>query len=164
MKTLKKRKRERKTDYGKRIKLLKSEKPRLIFRKTNRHIIAQYSLSKEAEDRVLLTINSKELIKYGWPKDRENSLKSLPASYLIGLLIGKKIQHKKLDKPILDIGMNRAIHKTKIYAFVKGLADSGISLADKKEIFPEEDRIQGKHLKEKIPFLEIKSKIEKDIK
>ena len=36
MKTLKRRKLEGRTDYGKRLKLLKSNSPRLVFRKTKR--------------------------------------------------------------------------------------------------------------------------------
>jgi large subunit ribosomal protein L18 len=161
MKTLKRRRKENKTDYGKRIKLLESEKPRIIFRKTNRYIISQYVISKESKDRILLTINSKELLKYGWPKENKGSLKSISAAYFTGSLIGKKILQKKLEKPIIDVGMNRAIHKTKIYAFIKGLIDSGLEIKHTKEIFPEDNRIQGKHLKKQIPFSEIKSKIGK---
>ena len=41
MKVSKRRRIEAKTDYAKRIKLLKSEKPRLVFRRTNKYIIAQ---------------------------------------------------------------------------------------------------------------------------
>lgn len=161
MKTLKKRRKENRTDYGKRVKLLESEKPRIVFRKTNKYIISQYVISKEARDKILLTVNSKELLKYGWPKESKGSLKSISASYLTGSLIGKKILQKKLEEPIIDLGMNRAIHKTKIYAFIKGLIDSGLNIKHKKEIFPEETRIQGKHLKKQIPFSEIKSKINK---
>jgi len=161
MKTLKRRRKENKTDYGKRIKLLEGEKPRMIFRKTNKHIISQYVISKEAQDRVLLAVNSKELLKYGWPKENINSLKSIPAAYLTGFLIGNKILRKKLENPIIDLGMNRKIHKTKIYAFIKGAIDSGLDIKHKKEIFPEENRIQGKHLKKQIPFSEIKLKISK---
>jgi hypothetical protein len=57
--------------------------------------------------------------------------------------------------------MNRVLHKNKIYAFLKGLIDAGIEINCKKEFFPEESRIKGEHLKNKIPFEEIKSKIDK---
>ena len=57
MKTLKRRRRESKTDYGKRIKLLKGNTPRIVFRKTNKHIIAQYISSKEAQDKIEIGIN-----------------------------------------------------------------------------------------------------------
>jgi hypothetical protein len=44
---------------------------------------------------------------------------------------------------------------------LKGLIDAGIKIECKKEFFPEEDRIKGEHLKNKIQFNEIKSKIDK---
>jgi large subunit ribosomal protein L18 len=162
MKILKRRRKERKTDYGKRIKLLKSEKPRIIFRKSNRYIVAQYILSEEAKDKIRLGIISKDLLNYGWPKKFSGSLKSLPASYLTGFLIGKKIKKENLESPIIDIGMNRNLHHTKVYAFLKGLIDSGLEMKHKDKTFPEEDRIKGKNLKNKINFDEIKSKINEE--
>ena len=164
MKTLKRRRKEYKTDYLKRIKLLKSGSPRVVFKKTNKYIIAQYVKSKEAQDKVELGITSKILIKYGWSKEFEGSLKSIPASYLIGLLIGKKILEKKLEKPVVDFGMMRVLHKNRAFAFLKGLKDSGIKVECKEEFFPNEDRIKGKHLKKDFSkmFEEIKSKIQKE--
>ena len=161
MKNLKQRRREYKTDYKKRISLLKGRKPRIVFRRTNRYIIAQYIESKGAKDRVVLTINSKELLKYGWPKNASGSLKSIPANYLTGYLIGKQIILKKLENPIVDFGMLRVLHKTKIYGFLKGLIDSGIKIECDKKYFPEDNKIKGEQLKNKIQFEEIKLKIEK---
>lgn len=161
MKVQKRRRRENKTDYLKRLKLLKGEKPRVVFRKTNRYLIAQYVTSEEAQDKIVVGMDSRELNKYGWPKDAQGSLKSITASYMIGYLIGKKIHKEKLENPILDSGMNISLHKSKIFSFIKGMIDSGIKIQCKKECFPEESRIEGKHLKAKIPFTEIKSKIDK---
>jgi large subunit ribosomal protein L18 len=163
MKIQYRRKRERKTDYGKRIKLLKSGSPRIIFRKTNRYILAQYVVSKEAQDKIELGMTSKNLIKYGWPEEFKGSLKSLPASYLTGLLMGKRINEKKLKSPILDIGMIRSLNKTRAFAFIKGLIDAGIKIECKEKAFPEENRIKGKNLKKDFSkfFEEIKSKIQK---
>lgn len=160
MKTLKKRKAERKTDYGKRIKLLKSRMPRLVFRRSNRYLTAQYIVSEEAKDKIIFGINSKELIKYGWPEKSKN-VKSIPASYLLGFLTGKKIIKEKLKVPVVDVGMMRTLHKARIYAFFSGLGDAGVKIKCKKEFFPPENRIKGEHLKNKIRFTEIKSKIEK---
>lgn len=160
MKVQKRRRRENKTDYLKRLKLLKGDKPRVVFRKTNKYIVAQYIVSEEAQDKILIGIDSRELNKFGWPKSSSGSLKSITASYLTGYLTGKRILKEKLENPILDSGMNRVLHKNKIYAFIKGLIDSGIKISCKKELFPEESRIQGEHLKSKISFQEIKSKIE----
>ncbi len=162
MKTLQKRRKQHKTDYLKRLNLLKSGIPRIVFRKTNKYIISQYVESREAKDKILIGLSSKELLKYGWPKEATGSLKSLPASYLTGYLIGKKILKEKLKQPILDIGMIRALYKNKVYAFLKGLIDSGIEINCKEEAFPEESRIKGEHMKEKIPFDKIKLEIDKE--
>jgi len=160
MRVAKRRRRECKTDYAKRIKLLKSGAPRVVFRKTNRYLLVQYVTSKEAQDKVEFGINSKHLMKYGWPKEARGSLKSIPAAYLTGFLMGKKIIDKKLKTPVIDFGMLRVLHKSKVYAFLKGLIDAGVKIDCKEEAFPKEERIKGQDLKNKIPFNEIKSKIQ----
>ena len=71
MRTLKRRRKERKTDYGIRIKLLKGGFPRLVLRKSNRYLIAQYAVSKEARDNIVTGTTSKILLKHGWPEDME---------------------------------------------------------------------------------------------
>ncbi|MBM3228554.1 50S ribosomal protein L18 [Candidatus Pacearchaeota archaeon] len=158
---IKRRRRERKTDYLKRRNLLKSGVPRIVFRKTNRYIIGQYVISKEAQDFVKEGISSKILLNHFWPKEFENSLKSIPASYLTGLLLGKRIIEKKLKIPIIDAGMIRKISKNRFFAFLKGLKDAGIAIKCEDKFFPEENRIKGKHLKKDFSkiFEEIKSKI-----
>jgi large subunit ribosomal protein L18 len=164
MKTIqKRRRRENITDYLTRLKMLKSGKPRLVFRKTNKYIISQYVISEEAKDKIIFGITSKKLLEYGWPESFKGSLKSIPASYLTGYLMAKKIKEKKLETPIVDFGMLRKLHKSKLFAFLKGIIDGGIEINCKKEAFPEEERIEGKSLKEDFSkqFNEIKSKIEK---
>ncbi len=161
MKVQKRRRRENKTDYLKRLKLLKSEKPRVIFRKTNKYIIAQYSISKEAQDYIKIGVTSKELLKYGWPENAIGSLKSTSAAYLTGYLIGRKILKEKLETPIIDFGMNPSIHKSRAYSFLKGIVDSGLKIKCEEKVFPDEERIKGEHLKHKIEFGKIKSNIEK---
>jgi len=164
MKTLKKRRNENKTDYGKRLMLLKSEKPRVVFRKTNKYVTGQYVTSKETKDHVEIGVNSVQLLNYEWPKEFGGSLKSIPASYLIGLLMGRKILKEKKETPIVDFGMIRSIHKTKVFAFLKGLVDAGVKIKHEEKIFPSEDRISGKHLREDFSktFEKIKSNIMKE--
>lgn len=155
---------ENKTDYKARLKLLNSGRNRIVFRKTARYIIGQYVKSGEAKDYVILGLTSKELLKYGWPQSLQGSLKSIPASYLTGFLLGKKILDKE-EKPeaIFDIGLLRSIPKSRIYSFLKGVADSGINLKYKEEMIPDENRIKGRHLKNSIAenFNKIKENIEK---
>lgn len=162
MKTIQRRRAEGRTDYAKRIKFLKSEAPRLVFRKTNRYILAQYATSNEAQDKVEFGITSKQLMNFGWPKEFEGSLKSVPASYLTGLLMGKEIIKNKLEVPIFDIGMTRAIGKNKAFAFLKGITDAGVEMNADEKVFPKEERLTGKNLKKDFSktFKEIKSKVE----
>ena len=164
MKSLKRRRRENKTDYAKRLKLLESRIPRIVFRKTNKYVIAQLISSEQTQDKIEIGISSKHLMKYGWLKEFQGSLKSIPASYLTGFLMGKKIKKSTVENPIVDLGMNRVLHKTKIFAFLKGLIDSGVEIKHKHDVFPDEEKIQGKNMKKDFSktFNEIKSKIEQE--
>ncbi len=161
MKIIRRRRKENKTNYTKRIKLLKGEKPRIVFRKTNKYFIAQYVLSEEAQDTIKITLSSKKLLDYGWPKELQNSLRSMPAAYLLGFLIAKNITDKK--NVVVDTGMIRIIHKNTFYSFLKGLIDSGMGVSCKDEAFPSNERIEGKHLKKDFSthFKQIKEKIQK---
>ena len=163
MRTLKRRRKESKTDYSKRLKLLKSGLPRIVFRKTNKYLIAQYIISEETKDKVKIGMTSKILTKYGWPNDFKGSLKSIPAAYLMGFLIGKEITKNKKENPIADFGMLRVLPKSKIYAFLKGLVDSEVKIKYKEENFPKDERLFGKHLKKDFSefFNKIKASIEK---
>lgn len=161
-----------KTDYRARIALLKGRKPRVVVRKTNRYIIVQYVTSEDAQDKVLYYVNSKELLNYGWPKEMQGSLKSLPACYLTGKLLAERIKKKEGGKKeskkdieaILDIGLIRNIPKSRVYAALKGLIDGGIDIPCKKESLPEESRIKGSHLKKDVSriFDKIKENIENE--
>jgi len=162
MKTLRRRRKENKTDYKKRTGLLKSHAPRIVFRKSNRYVITQYITSKEAQDSVVFGITSGTLLKHGWPEDMKGSLKSLPASYLTGFYMGRKILEKKLAVPIVDLGMIRNVNKSRAFAFIRGLADSGVKINHEAESFPDEEKIKGKNLKRdfSVYFSKIKSGIE----
>ncbi len=147
MKIQKKRRRENKTDYKQRLGLLKSEKPRVVIRMTNKYAIVQLVESDEARDKVITGISSKDLINNGWDKKFAGSLKSIPACYLTGLLMAKKIRDKDV---ILDIGMARNSAGGRIYALTKGLVDGGVKLNADEKVFPSKERIKGEHLKEDI--------------
>lgn len=146
MKLDKRRRIENKTDYGKRVKLLKGNAPRLVVRKTNRYLILEIIDSKRAQDKVTYFVSSKELLKFGWPKNKEGSLKSLPAAYLSGVLLGKKA--KGLDsKIILDIGLSPNTKGSKLYSVVKGIADSGIKIDFDNKVIPSKERLEGENSK-----------------
>jgi len=150
-KTAYKRKKQGKTDYKNRLGLLKSGLARIVIRKTNKYIIVQYIKSKEARDKIIVGVSSKDLLKNGWAKELEGSLKSVPASYLTGYLAGKKILEKSKDaSAILDLGLQRNITGSRIYSALKGVIDAGVKINCDKKVFPSEDRIAGKHLKENV--------------
>lgn len=163
MRVQKRRRREGKTDYKIRLNLLKGETPRIVFRKSNKYLVSQYVINENAKDKVKFGLNSKILLKYGWPKEFEGSLKSISAAYLLGFLTAKKILKDKIKTPIIDFGMIRVLPKTKPFAYLKGLIDGGLKIKSKEESFPEQDRIIGKNLKKDFSknFQETKSKIEK---
>lgn len=149
MKILPKRRRlEGKTNYVKRRRLLEEGKPRIVIRKSNRYITIQFIESRAAQDAVKFQVVSKKLMEYGWPKDKEGSLKSLGASYLAGLLFGKILIDNKVRKAaILDTGLIRSTPGSKIYSALKGIKESGYEMSFNEEVFPSEERIKNENVK-----------------
>lgn len=138
MKTIRRRKMEGKTDFTSRLASLKSEHKRLVCRKTNRYIIAQIIESHEAQDKILIGIDSKILLSKGWPKEETGRLKSLIAAYLTGFAIGKLALEKKIKRANFDIGMNRSINRSRLYAVLKGALDAGMDIPHDKKALPNE--------------------------
>ena len=157
MKSILKRKRQDKTDYAARINLLKSKLPRLVVRKSNRYITAQIVESKEAKDKTICLINSKELIKEGWT----SSFKNVAAAYLLGILIAEKAKEKGIKAAILDFSRYTSTKESKIYGVVKGARDNGLEISCDEKMLPKENRIYGEHLKD---HEKIKKIIEKKLK
>lgn len=132
MKTLRRRRLEHKTDYKARFGLLKSDMPRLVIRKSNRYIFAQLVVSENAQDKVVINVNSKDLLAHGWPKNMQGSLKGIVASYLTGYLIAKK---SKIPEAILDMGMYRK--GLRVFAALKGAIDAGMKIPHDPEALPD---------------------------
>ena len=57
--------------------------------------------------------------------------------------------------------MIRVLHKSKPYAFIKGLKDAGINIKCKEEFFPEKERIYSEKFKNKIEEIKKKIKLQK---
>jgi len=139
------RRREGKTDYRRRKKLILSGLPRLVARKTNKHIIAQMVEASVEGDKVVASAHSSELRKkYGWL----GSLKSLPAAYLTGLICGYRALEKGVKKAVLDIGLQAPSKGARVFAVLKGCLDAGVEIPHGEEILPDEDRIKGQHISE----------------
>ncbi|MEM2115454.1 MAG: 50S ribosomal protein L18 [Candidatus Woesearchaeota archaeon] len=140
------RRREGKTNYRKRLKLLKSRKIRLVIRKTNTSIISQLVQYKPEGDFVIYGNTSKVLKDYGW----NHSFKCLPAAYLFGLYMGKKIKGLKINDLVIDLGLHPSTKGGRIYAFLKGVIDAGVSLNVDSDMFPAEERLIGMHIDENL--------------
>ncbi len=140
--TVRKRRYEAKTDYKARLHLLKSDKPRVIFRKTNRYLIAQIVTSEIAQDKVVCNASTKDLLNHGWPIKLQGSLKSLPAAYLLGHFLANKT--KAIKSGILDLGLIRHVPKSRVYAFAKGMIDAGFDLPCKNDVLPDEAQMNKK--------------------
>jgi len=136
------RKKSGKTNYKKRLRLLLSEKLRLIIRRSNKNVLGQIVQYHPDGDKVLLTTTSQELTKLGWNYSRKN----LPASYLTGLLLGKKAQEKKVKEAILDLGLQTSIGGGRLYAFLKGVIEGGVQVPHNEKILPSGDRLNGQHI------------------
>jgi len=146
------------TDYRRRLRLLKSRKMRIVVRKSLKKITVQFVEYNPKGDIISVSVLSDELAKtYNW----KYSVSSTPAAYLTGLLAGKKAKDKGITEGILDIGRYRPTKGNKLFAALKGVVDAGIQCPHDEEMLPSEDRILGKHLDDNIAPLsgEIKNKI-----
>ncbi|MEM7818638.1 MAG: 50S ribosomal protein L18 [Candidatus Aenigmatarchaeota archaeon] len=136
------RRKEGKTDYKRRLKLLLSGKPRLVIRKSLKYIRAQLIEFDKKGDKTIASAFSKELKKFGWNYAYDN----LPASYLTGLLVGKRALEKGIKEAVLDIGLNPSTKGSRIYACVKGALDVGLKVKVNERVLPTEERIKGMHI------------------
>lgn len=152
------RKREGKTNYRQRLKLLASKTPRLVVRMSLKNVSVQVIEYDPDGDKILSSAHSRELVKMGWKAYRKNH----PACYLVGLLCGIRAKGK-IKKAILDTGMKSSVHGNIIYAAMKGFLDAGVQVPHDAKVLPPADRITGKHTKTANPkmFEEVKEKIMK---
>ncbi len=140
------RRREKKTNYRKRLALLKSGKIRVVIRRSVKNIRIQFVEWNGKGDETLSQTFSKELKKYGW----DHYCGNVPASYLTGFLAGIKAKKKGIKEGVLDIGIQTSTKGSRIYAALKGLLDAGIEIPHSPEILPAEDRIYGKHISDEM--------------
>jgi len=136
------RRREGKTDYYQRTKLVVADVPRMVVRKTNRHIIIQLVTAEMDGDRTLVAANSSELSEFGY----KGSASSTPAAYLTGLLFAVKARKAKNHAAVLDIGLNRATPGARVFAALKGAVEGGLDIPHGEEILPDDARVKGAHI------------------
>ena len=136
------RKRQGRTYYRKRLKILMSNKSRFVVRRSLKNFQASVIEYSAKGDKVLLTIDSKALVKLGWKGDNGN----LPSAYLIGALAGKKALEKGIKDAVLDLGFNNSTKGSRLYAALAGAVDAGLKIPFNPEVLPSKDRISGEHI------------------
>ncbi|KAK9880199.1 hypothetical protein WA026_010073 [Henosepilachna vigintioctopunctata] len=161
-----KRRREGKTDYYARKRLIVQDKNkyntpkyRLIVRLSNRDITCQVAYSRIEGDQIVCAAYSHELPKYGV----KVGLTNYAAAYCTGLLLARRLL-KKLgldtlyegtteidgdeynveaveDGPgafrcYLDVGLNRTTTGARVFAAMKGAVDGGLNIPHSTKRFP----------------------------
>ncbi len=139
VKTPHRRRREAKTDYKKRLKLLKSGKLRFVVRRSANNMQCQLIEYRKEGDIVVASANSKQLDKFGWKGNTGN----IPSAYLTGLLCGVGAKGKEA---VLDLGLQESVKGSTLYAALQGALDSGMSIEHSEEILPPKEKISGKHI------------------
>ncbi|WP_226039039.1 50S ribosomal protein L18 [Natrinema sp. DC36] len=138
------RRREVRTDYHQRLRLLKSGKPRLVARKSNKHTTAQLITPGPQGDETLASAHSSDLAEYGWDAPTSN----ISAAYLTGLLAGKRAVDAGLEEAVLDIGLNTATPGNKVFAVQEGAIDAGLEIPHNDSVLADWSRTRGEHIAE----------------
>lgn len=147
------RRREGRTNYVKRLAMIKNGSVRMVVRRSNKGFIIQFIQYFEKGDRTIYSIHSKILQKIANFPAKCNT----PSAYLAGLYAGKQAKAKGINGAIVDI-VTCASRGAVVFAAVKGAIDAGINIPfDETKIIIE--RINGSHLKLENQFEEAKKKI-----
>ncbi|MBI2647688.1 50S ribosomal protein L18 [Candidatus Woesearchaeota archaeon] len=136
------RKREGRTHYKKRLKILKSNKHRLVIRKSLKNIQASIIEYNPTGDKVILTVTSTQLRKIGWKAHGGN----LQSAYLTGYFLGKKAIEKGIKDAVIDFGFSKSTKGSAIYSALAGAIDAGLKVPFNQDILPTKDRLSGQHI------------------
>lgn len=127
-----KRRVEGKTDYKKRLALIKSRKPRLVARVKNKEVIAQVIEYQQKGDNIKANANSTELKKIGWDKHPGNS----SSAYLTGYMCGKRAIENGIKECNLDIGLHTPVNGSNVFAVLQGAIEAGLKIPHNEKCFP----------------------------
>lgn len=136
------RRREARTNYHQRLRLLKSGKPRLVARKSNQQTRAQLIVTGPNGDETVASATTNDLEEFGWEAPTSN----IPGAYLTGLLAGKRAIEAGLEEAVLDIGLNTATPGSKVFAVQEGAIDAGLEIPHNDDVFAEWERTRGAHI------------------
>lgn len=154
------RRREGRTDYRQRARLLRARVPRAVVRISLRNVSVQIVNYDPQGDQVIATAHSRELAGMGW----DQACGNLPAAYLTGYLAGKRAIKKGVGSAVLDIGLRRPAKGSGVFAAMKGILDAGVKIPHGEEVLPDKDRLMGKHIGEGVEKLvhDVKNRMEAD--
>jgi len=136
------RRREGRTNYHQRLRLLKSGETRLVARTSNRHVRAQLVTLGGEGDETEASAHSNDLAEFGWEAPTGN----LPAAYLTGYLAGTRGIAAGVERAVLDIGLNTATPGAKVFAVQEGAIDAGLSSPHNESVFAGWERTRGEHI------------------
>jgi len=162
----KRRRREGKTDFQARRKMVRQDKNkynnkkyRLIVRFTNKKVICQVAYATIAGDKIVCQATSSELTKFGIPMGHKN----YAAAYATGLLIARRTlktfgladtfkgketldgeeyhvedeeSEQRPFKCILDVGIRRTCVGARMWGALKGAVDGGLHIPHSTKNFP----------------------------
>jgi len=162
----KRRRREGKTDFQARRKMIRQDKNkynnkkyRLIVRFSNTKVICQVAYATISGDKIVSQATSTELTKYGVPMGHKN----YAAAYCTGLLVARRtlkkfgqddtikgkeeidgeefhVEEEETDqrpfKCILDVGIRRTQVGARMWGALKGAADGGLHVPHSAKNFP----------------------------
>jgi large subunit ribosomal protein L18 len=144
------RRREARTDYHQRLRLLKSGKPRLVARKSNSQVRAQLVTLGPEGDETHAAAEGRDLREHGWEAPTGN----LPAAYLTGLLAGLRAIENGVEEAVLDIGLNSPTPGSKVFAVQEGAIDAGLEIPHNDSVLADWQRTRGSHIAEYAESLE----------
>jgi large subunit ribosomal protein L18 len=146
------RRRENKTNYKKRLAMIKSDSPRFVVRASNKTILVQLVSFDAKGDTTQVSVNSKEIEPKGWL-----SQVNTPTAYLSGVLAAKRALSKGIKSANLDIGMATATKGRIVFAAAMGAKAAGLDInVDEKLV--DANRLNGTHISDYAKKLESEDK------
>ncbi len=136
------RRRQSRTNYAKRLALLKNGSPRLVIRKFNKGVSAQIVEFSASGDKTVCQASTRDLqLLVGFQAKR-----NVPSAYLLGFLVAKRALAKGVTSFISDFGLHTASKGGVLFAVVKGAIDGGLKSSVSEEVLPTKERLMGKHI------------------
>ena len=64
--------------------------------------------------------------------------------------MGKAAVAAGSSEAVLDIGLAASTRGGRVYAALKGMSDAGLEILHSEDVYPDEDRLNGSHVDDKI--------------